>query len=85
MTKRNVRTAVYLCIMLTFSLVIPSPCSSVSQCPGKNVRPPQTRAFNKPVDVAFNRSGDDNCGLGDGWLVKATALRVDFRTVITAC
>lgn len=59
-------------------------CPSVSQCPEKNVRPPHMRAFNKAVAVVFNSSGDDNCGLRDGLLVKATALRVDFRAVIAA-
>lgn len=42
------------------------------------------RAFNKAVAVAFNSSGDDNCGLRDGLLVKAAAVRVDFRAVIAA-
>lgn len=48
------------------------------------MRPPHMRAFNKAVAVVFNSSGDDNCGLRDGLLVKATALRVDFRAVIAA-
>lgn len=46
--------------------------------------PPHMRAFNKAVAVVFNSSGDDNCGLRDGLLVKATAVRVDFRAVIAA-
>lgn len=66
--------------------VRPCPClrPSVSQCPEKNVRPPHMRAFNKAVAVVFNSSGDDNCGLRDGLLVKATAVRADFRAVIAA-
>lgn len=43
------------------------------------------RAFNKAVAVVFNSSGDDNCGLRDGLLVKAAAVRLDFRVVIAAC
>lgn len=43
------------------------------------------RAFNDAVVVVFNSSGNDNCGLRDGLLVKATALRLDFRAVIAAC
>lgn len=62
----------------------PCLCPSVSQCPEKNARPPHMRAFNKAVAVVFNSSGDDNCGLRDGLLVKATAVRVDFRAVIAA-
>ena len=60
-------------------------CPSVRQCPEKNARPPHMRAFNKAVAVVFNSSGDDNCGLRDGLLVKATAVRLDFRAVIAAC
>lgn len=60
--------------------------TSVSQCPEKNARPPHMRAFNKAVAVVFNSSGDDNCGLRDGLLVKdAAAVRLDFRAVIAAC
>lgn len=57
---------------------------SVSQCPERNARPPHMRAFNRAVGVVFNSSGDDNCGLRDGLLVKAAAVRVDFRAVIAA-
>lgn len=49
------------------------------------MRPRHMRVFNKAVAVVFNSSGDDNCGLGDGLLIKAAAVRVDFGTVITAC
>lgn len=42
-------------------------------------------AFNKAVAVVFNSSGDDNCGLRDGLLVKAAAVRLNFRAVIAAC
>lgn len=49
------------------------------------MHPPHMRAFNKAVAVMFNSFGDDNCGLRDGLLVKATAARVDFRVVIAAC
>lgn len=59
-------------------------CPPVSQCPEKNAWPPHMRAFNKAVVVAFNSLGDDNCGLRDGLLVKATAVRADFRAVIAA-
>ena len=34
----------------------------VYECPERNVWPPHMRAFNGPVGVAFNSSGDDNCG-----------------------
>lgn len=43
------------------------------------------RAFNKAVAIVFNSSGDDNCGLRDSLLVKATAVRVNFRAIIAAC
>lgn len=74
--------AVCHCLLLLF--VCPCLCPSVSKCPEKNARPPHMKAFNKAVAVVFNSSGDDNCGLRDGLLVKATAVRVDFRAVIAA-
>jgi len=37
-------------------------CVCVYECPERNVWPPHMRAFNGPVGVAFNSSGDDNCG-----------------------
>lgn len=43
------------------------------------------RGFNEAVVVVFNSSGDDNCGLRDGLLVKAAAVRLNFRAVIAAC
>lgn len=60
-------------------------CLCPSLCPQKNARPPHVQVFNKAVAVVFNSSGDDNCGLRDGSLVKATAQRVDFRAIIAAC
>lgn len=74
--------AVCHCLLLLFAC--PCLCPSVNQCPEKNARPPHMKAFNKAVAVVFNSSGDDNCGLRDGLLVKATAVRVDFRAVIVA-
>lgn len=62
----------------------PCLCPSVSQCPEENVRPPHMRALNKAVAAAFNSPGDDNCGLRDGLLVKATAVRAYFSAVIAA-
>lgn len=46
--------------------------------------PPHKRAFNKAVAALFNSPCDDNCGLRDGLLVKATAVRLDFSGVIAA-
>lgn len=48
------------------------------------MRPPHMRAFNKAVAASFNSPGDDNCGLRDGLLVKATAVRAYFSAVIAA-
>lgn len=38
------------------------------------MRPRHVRAFNKAAAIMFNSSGDDNCGLGDGLLIKASAV-----------
>lgn len=58
-------------VIVYLSPLFVRPC----QCPEKNVQTSHMRAFNKAVAVVFNSSGDDNCGLCDGLLVKATAVR----------
>lgn len=42
------------------------------------------RAFNKAAAAVFNSPSDDNCGLCDGLVVKAAAVRTYFSVVTAA-
>lgn len=60
-----------------------SRCVSVRLCPERTL-PPHMRAFNKAAAAVFNGPSDDNCGLRDGLVVKATAVRAYFSVVTAA-